>query len=141
MTDDRSDGSPSPGPASSISAIGMTMDALDPARVADFWQPAIGFARRVGDGGAAVTLSESPVGRPLNHLTIQRVPEAKVAKNRAHLDLFAREPEAEVARLVGLGATVLSTPDPTAGGHLGFHAWVLADPEGHEFCVVGRLTS
>lgn len=122
----------------SISAIGLTMDCADPVRVADFWQAAIGFARRVGEGNPYVTLSESPVGRPLNHLTIQRVPEAKMVKNRAHLDLFCRDHAAEVARLTALGATVLDAADPQRAGHLGFLATVMADPEGHEFCVVSR---
>lgn len=122
----------------SISAIGLTMDSIDPVRVADFWQGAIGFTRRVGDGSPYVTLSESPVGRPLNHLTIQKVPEAKVVKNRAHLDLFCRDHAAEVARLSALGATVIDPADPQRAGHLGFLATIMADPEGHEFCVVSR---
>ena len=43
---------------------------------------------------------------------------------------------AELDRLVGLGAAVISPAgDPS---HLGFVAVVLTDPEGGEFCVVGR---
>ena len=122
----------------SISAIGLTMDCNDPIRIADFWQAAIGFANRVGTGDPYVTLSNSPVGRPLNHLTIQRVPESKTAKNRAHLDLFARDHTAEVERLAHLGAAVLLAADADREGHLGFLATVMADPEGHEFCVVSR---
>ncbi|WP_412540975.1 VOC family protein [Longispora sp. K20-0274] len=57
----------------------------------------------------------------------QRVPEAKVVKNRLHLDLRAADPVAEVARLVGLGARVLVE-------HAEFV--VLADPERNEFCVL-----
>mgnify|MGYP001304893352 CR=1 FL=1 len=42
----------------------------------------------------------------------------------------------EVERLSRLGATVLTPAgDPS---HLGFVAVILADPEGGEFCVVGR---
>jgi Glyoxalase-like domain len=68
------------------------------------------------------------------------VPEGKTAKNRMHLDLHlalhltaghaddARE--AEVERVVGLGATRLYD------GQLGPQHWVtMADPEGNEFCV------
>ena len=67
-------------------------------------------------------------------LLFQHVPEAKTTKNRVHLDVQRRlEPdarEAEVERLVGLGATRLWD------GQQGPHAWVtLADPEGNEFCV------
>ncbi|MEO1063908.1 MAG: VOC family protein [Actinomycetota bacterium] len=121
-----------------ITAIGMTMDCADPVALADFWEAAIGFTERSGDGAPYVTLSASPVGRPLNHLTLQRVPEAKTTKVRAHLDLFSRDPEAEADRLVGLGARRLDW-DQGDEDHGGFVAIVLADPEGNEFCVVGRV--
>jgi predicted enzyme related to lactoylglutathione lyase len=47
-------------------------------------------------------------------------------KNRVHLDLRAADVDAEVERLVRLGAQVLAKIED----------WVvLADPEGDEFCV------
>ena len=60
------------------------------------------------------------------------MPEAKTVKNRVHLDVRvgADRREAEVARLVGLGATELRRAAQ------GPFEWVtLADPEGNEFCV------
>ena len=63
---------------------------------------------------------------PKPRLFFQTVPEAKVAKNRVHLDLEADDVEAEVARLVSLGATELAR-------HGDFI--VLADPGGNELCV------
>ncbi|WP_423917484.1 VOC family protein [Candidatus Poriferisodalis sp.] len=130
---------------SQLRAVGVTIDCSDPERIADFWQVAVGFARRVGNGRPYITLSDAGGGRMLNHLTIQRVPEAKTAKLRAHLDLFTRDMDTEVARLVALGANVLvpastQTADSGSGGHLGFRATVMADPEGSEFCVVSRGT-
>ncbi|MCT2542676.1 MULTISPECIES: VOC family protein [Streptomyces] len=65
-------------------------------------------------------------------LLFQRVPEAKTVKNRLHLDVHAgpERREAEVERLVGLGATVLREVAEQGG------TWVvLTDPEGNEFCV------
>jgi hypothetical protein len=123
---------------STVTAVGVTLDCADPVVLAPFWMEAVGFTVRTGDGEPYVTLSEAPMRRPLNHLTLQRVPEAKTAKNRAHLDLFAHDPAAEVDRLVALGARVLAEPDDEQR-HLDFGAFVLADPEGNEFCVVGRL--
>lgn len=142
-----------------VRAVGVTLDCADPHAQADFWQAAIGFTERVGDGNPYITLSAAPGGRAINHLTLQRVPEPKSAKHRAHLDLFVRDREAEVARLTSLGASVIGTdgPDdpalfdaprasatdsstPPTGGHLGFVATVMADPEGGEFCVVSRPT-
>jgi hypothetical protein len=58
----------------------------------------------------------------------QLVPEPKTVKNRLHLDLDADDPAAELARLRGLGATVVAEYE---GDHV-----VLADPEGNEFCLM-----
>jgi len=122
----------------SITAVGVVMDCADPVSLADFWQAAIGFEVRIGDGDPYVTLSGSTLRRPLNHLTLQRVPEPKVVKNRTHLDLFAGDVAAEVARLVGLGATIEGTMPGAGPGELAMA--VLADPEGHELCVIARPT-
>jgi predicted enzyme related to lactoylglutathione lyase len=121
--------------ANSIRAVGVVVDCVDPVRLADFWQEAIGYTARRGDGAPYVILSESDLARPLNHLTLQRVPEPKVAKNRTHLDLFATDVAAEVDRLVALGATVTSRmPEGATGGDLAFAQ--MADPEANEFCVI-----
>lgn len=61
------------------------------------------------------------------------VPEDKQLKNRLHIDLAPRasdDQEAEVARLVGMGAGRVDVGQRDA-------TWVvLADPEGNEFCVL-----
>lgn len=65
-------------------------------------------------------------------LLFQRVPEPKTVKNRLHLDLHAgpERREAEVARMEGLGASVLRQVKEPGG------EWVvMTDPEGNEFCV------
>ena len=59
-----------------------------------------------------------------------KVPEPKRAKNRMHVDLAAADHEAEVVRLVGLGATRVADVD-----EWGYRWTVLQDPEGNEFCV------
>lgn len=119
-----------------LRAIGVTLDSNDPAAIADFWQRAMGFKVRVGDGNPYITLSDSEVGRPLNHLTIQRVPEGKAVKHRLHFDLFVKDDVAAIAEMEALGAKVLV---PASGpGHQGMTATVMADPEGGEFCVVCR---
>jgi predicted enzyme related to lactoylglutathione lyase len=119
----------------SLTAVGVVLDCRDPQALADFWQAAIGFATRTGDGEPYVTLSGSELRRPLNHLTLQRVPEPKSVKNRCHIDLFARDVASEVARLTGLGASVTARmPDDATGDDLLFAQ--MADPEGNEFCVV-----
>ena len=63
------------------------------------------------------------------------VPEARTVKNRLHLDLRAdgSTTAQELQRLLALGARRVDVgqgPDVT---------WmVLADPEGNEFCLLGR---
>jgi hypothetical protein len=56
--------------------------------------------------------------------------EPKIAKNRIHLDVMASDPEAEVDRLVELGATRVADIE-----EYGYTWTVMADPEGNEFCV------
>jgi len=73
-------------------------------------------------------LVESTPGLP--RLWFQRVPEAKVVKNRVHLDVRADDVAAEVARLIALGARRV---DDSPIGDL----VVLRDPEGNELCVIG----
>jgi hypothetical protein len=68
-------------------------------------------------------------------LTLQRVDEPKIVKNRMHLDLLVDDVEREVSRLEALGATRLT---PTARKEFGQTWFVLADPEGNEFCVAAE---
>lgn len=102
----------------------ITFDCADVDATARFWSGV--FARPVEDGAsqffAAIRGSPS--------LLFIKVPEPKTAKSRVHVDLAAADREAEVARLVGLGATRVADKDEWG------HRWtVLLDPEGHEFCL------
>jgi predicted enzyme related to lactoylglutathione lyase len=96
---------------------------LDPKASSDF--ATIGFAgRRNSVGWAPSERDDGPTWMFI------RVPEPKAAKNRMHLDLMTPDPETEIARLVGLGATQVA--DMEEYGYL----WtVMTDPEGNEFCV------
>ncbi len=65
-------------------------------------------------------------------ILFQAVPEPKTAKNRVHIDLLVgpEAHDAEVERLVALGAAVVSDHDGPDG------RWTLmTDPEGNEFDV------
>ena len=81
---------------------------------------------KVGTG-----LTSPDPGRP--RVLFQAVPEAKSVKNRVHLDVRvgAEHREAEVARLLALGATELWR----GAQRLRLRVVTLADPEGNEFCV------
>ncbi|WP_053206435.1 VOC family protein [Jiangella muralis] len=66
------------------------------------------------------------VGGPGPTLFFQQVPERKTVKNRVHLEVEAADRQAEVDRLLALGASVHSVHE----------RWTtMLDPEGNEFCV------
>lgn len=74
---------------------------------------------------------DSAVGDSRPRLYFVKVPEGKIVKNRVHLDIMPndRTQDEEIARLIRLGATIVSDRRPDVG-------WVImADPGGNEFCV------
>lgn len=114
----------------------VVVDCAEPATLARFYADLCGcdLHQRDADwawiepamrGGLA-----AGAGGP--RLAFQRVPEPKVGKVRLHLDLGAADVSATVARAVELGATQLADPVTDESGTY----VVLADPEGHEFCIV-----
>ena len=134
----------------------VVVDSTSPHELADWWAEALGwqvepqdeaFIQRMVQMGAAseddtmrhrgalvwalgAAITSPEPGRP--RVLFQRVPEEKTVKNRLHLDVRVgpEQREAEVARLVSLGATELWR------GEQGPMAWVtMADPQGNEFCV------
>jgi len=140
----------------------LTIDANDPALLAQFWAKALGYQSvppaepattwhahyqaRLGEEPAFEDRLFDPAGlRP--PLWFQPVPEAKAGKNRLHLDLYVtgrddatplprriEMVEATVSELVGSGASVERR---TRGDDPEdpFYYVVMHDPEGNEFCV------
>lgn len=111
---------------------GLCIDTGDPARIASFWQSALGWrCTYESDDEVVLEPPEDGVAPPLLFL---RVPEGKVVKNRLHLDLRPGDQAAEVARLEALGARRVSIGQ-------GQVSWVvMADPDGNEFDVLRALT-
>jgi hypothetical protein len=121
----------------------VVFDCRHPASLARFWAAALdGYDVATYDGAELARLRaegiddpeddptvlvESPGHRP--RLWFQLVPEAKVVKNRVHLDLLADDLDGEVARLVRLGAR-LASAQPSHEGLV-----TLLDPEGNELCI------
>lgn len=112
----------------------VSFDALDPQQLAAFWTAALNY-RVAGTEEGVVSIVPAGAGTGPD-IDIIPVPEGKTAKNRLHLDLRASEGSTqaqEVERLLGLGAV---RTDVGQGADV---SWVvLADPEGNEFCVLGR---
>lgn len=106
----------------------VVIDSADPRRLARFWAEVLGFPI-VYEADDEVAVAKDDDTYP--GLIFVSVPEAKTVKNRLHIDLAPDDRDAEVERLLQLGATradVGQGPDVT---------WVvLRDVEGNEFCVL-----
>jgi predicted enzyme related to lactoylglutathione lyase len=116
----------------------VTMDCHDPGRVARFWNDALhwGGVAVAADGSGA--LCGPPGGG--TYLELIRVPEDKVVKNRVHLGCTAgslADLDAEIARLVALGASVAWEEEFPPEVAANYRNVVLRDPEGNEFCLSG----
>jgi hypothetical protein len=115
-----------------VSLTNITFDCDSPAVVAAFWSEAVG--RPVDEGGSefmhSIGMNDPAVSPTLLFL---KVPEAKTAKNRMHLDVVTEDREREVQRLVELGAKRLDDKE-----EYGLRWTVMADPEANEFCVAAE---
>lgn len=116
------------------SIIAITFDCADAVKLATFWSSVLG--RPIDESEAQPDSEFARIGPgsagPHNPwLAFVQVPESKRSKNRVHLDLNTKSREAEVERLLDLGATHIHDKDERD------EQWTtLADPEGNEFCVV-----
>lgn len=106
----------------------ITVDCDDTATVAAFWSAVLD--RPIDDEPSEYFISIGKDDRSQTGWFFIKVPEGKTVKNRVHVDLHAHDRPAEVARLVGLGATVVDDHD-----EFGIVWTTLRDPEGNEFCV------
>jgi hypothetical protein len=103
----------------------VVVDAADPARLGRWWAEVLGYKVVFENADEVVVAGESHPG-----LVFVPVPEHKTVKNRLHIDLNPDDQNAEVERLLALGATRTDVGQ-------GDKPWVvLADPEGNEFCVL-----
>ncbi len=109
----------------------VVIDCNDFSAMYAFWIAALRYVPRdPPDDGWAVL--RDPKSAHVN-VSLQRVPEPRIGKNRLHLDLYTEDQQAEVARLVGLGAVRYPRP-PVAGEDF----VTLQDPEGNLFDVIDK---
>lgn len=103
------------------------IDARDPVALGRWWREALGWVV-VNDDPHEFEIR--PAADRLPGLLFAHVFEPKSVKNRLHLDFRPNDQDAEVERMLGLGAT-------RADVGQGDESWVvLADPEGNEFCIL-----
>jgi hypothetical protein len=140
----------------------LVIDCADPDRLTRFWAAALGyeiapvpagfatwndFYRKLGVPEEELVDGADRISDPEGHgpnIWFHAVPDAKVVKNRLHLDIHAsgertdpietrrKRVDAEATRLAGLGATI--TGALSADG-LDHYAVGMKDPEGNEFDI------
>jgi predicted enzyme related to lactoylglutathione lyase len=105
----------------------ICIDAADIDALGQWWSTVLGWpAEETGDGDVML---RAPAGAGPDWLFVE-VADQKVVKNRIHFDLTPDDQQAEVERLIALGARHVDIGQ-------GDQTWVvLADPEGNEFCVL-----
>ncbi len=106
----------------------ITFDAADPPTLAAFWAALTGYEVTAAQPPYFAELRGDGTAGP--RLMFLKVPEAKTAKNRMHLDLGSPDLDGETERVVALGARLL-------GHHHEYGVtWAsFADPEGNEFDI------
>jgi len=110
----------------------VIVDAADPVALGRWWAAALGWVV-VNDDPEEFEIRPDADRTP--GLLFARVPEPKTLKNRLHLDFRPDDRDAEVNRLLDLGATRIDVGQ-------GEPSWVvLSDPEGNEFCVLRSETA
>jgi hypothetical protein len=140
----------------------LVIDCEDPDRLARFWADALGYElapppagfptwndyyRDLGVPEEELAAGADRISDPEGHgpqIWFQVVSDARVVKNRLHIDIHASggrsEPietrrqrvDAEASRLAGLGATITVVMSQEGLDH---YAVGMKDPEGNEFDI------
>lgn len=118
------------GPApKGIGVIGdVVIDVADLERGGTFWSQILGVEVAFRHH-QFWWLGRQNEGAP--NIVLQRTDEEKVGKNRAHLDIRVEDLETALAKVEDLGGSRLRhviEPD--------YSLWVVADPDGNEFCLI-----
>ena len=106
----------------------IVLECKEFRRMIDFWNAALGYEAREPPSGDWVVLHDPRSMGP--NISLQKVPEGPGRDYRFHFDLYSSDPEGEVQRLLGLGATMREPARPDRD------FVTLADPDGNPFDVI-----
>lgn len=124
-------GKPAVAQSNPMLGLGTTVLVVDDLnRALTFWRAALGYVERNPPREDWVILD--PPGGSGGSIALDLRPAPKSYPPRMHLDLYADDQEAEVDRLVSLGARRLEwVRYPEGADYV-----VLEYPEGNRFCVI-----
>jgi hypothetical protein len=108
----------------------VVVDCHDLPAMISFWTEALHYVPRDPPGPDGVVLMD-PEGVGPN-LSLYRTEDGPLEEYRLHLDLYSSDPEAEVERLLRLGATLRHRAGPEED------FVTLADPDGNVFDIVDK---
>ena len=112
-----------------LSVTALTFDCADASTLAHFWSGVLGLPVDPDPTDAFASIGQSAAAQP--SWMFIKVPEAKKAKNRVHVDLSSADWATDVEHVLSLGATRIGDFEESG------MRWVtLADPEGNEFDIV-----
>lgn len=111
-----------------VGSIVIRVDDLE--RQKSFWTAALGYVAREPHDADFVLLRPGSGEGP--NVSLDRMRSERILPPRIHLDLYADDQAAEVARLEGLGAKRVEwSKRPPDADYV-----ILEDPEGNRFCVI-----
>lgn len=114
----------------SIGSIVIRVEDLE--RQKAFWTAALDYVPREGDDDTFALLRPRSGNGP--NVSLDRWHAQLQVPPKIHLDLYADDQQAEVERLVSLGATRVEWERrPEDADYV-----ILADPEGNRFCVIDK---
>ena len=110
----------------------VTFASHEPRRLAEFWANVLDYEVEAGgDSESARVVDSNGSGLPLS---FSRMPKTRTLELPIHLDVNVPDREAEIRRLLELGARLVETKT-SAIGELSETWTVMRDPEGNGFCV------
>jgi predicted enzyme related to lactoylglutathione lyase len=114
-----------------VNRLAYTLDCCDAEKLSVFWTEALGYSCRGKSGQYWPLQPPESVDEPW--FVLQQVSEPRSGKNRMHIDIHVADLDQAARRLEALGARRVSDTAVVMGNYSWF---VMADPEGNEFCIV-----
>ena len=113
-----------------LALVHITFSCTDPRPVAEFWSALLDYeASPAGDSW----LAKDPHGEGTT-LLFNRMEKSATIEVPIHLDVNVGDREAELARVLHLGGSLVETRSFRIGELAGTHT-VMRDPEGNGFCL------